>query len=302
MADKKKGTPETNANINLDTDPHAYFEQTLKRHGYGFHYSVLSEIHQRFNTLMWGVAADEFPISVGGRSTRIDFVLRHVSFTRKLFMVCECKRVNPAYSDWYFLKKPPFGHDLETINAIFEIVNRINPKEDLIQSRIFDFIFQHNLYHLGMEVKTGEKGDRWGPSRDAIEKASTQVCMGSNGLVNYLQENPRILDNPPVANQSHQYVIVPTIFTTARLLCSDLDLSKADFETGDVNVDGVSFEEKPWIFYQYHQSPELRHAARKPDGQDTLRKSLHQEYVRTICIVNPTGISRFLAHRMWWSA
>ena len=70
--------------------------KVLNRHGYGFHYSVL----QRIGGLRrsgWRFEVAEMPVEVQGMSTRIDFILRR--FNTHLYLLAECKRVNPALSN-----------------------------------------------------------------------------------------------------------------------------------------------------------------------------------------------------------
>jgi hypothetical protein len=42
------------------------------------------------------------PVSVGGKDTHVDFVLR----THEAFLVAECKRANPALANWCFARAP----------------------------------------------------------------------------------------------------------------------------------------------------------------------------------------------------
>jgi hypothetical protein len=54
------------------------FNNQLDRHGYGFHYSVLSwaeELNTRRGASQWVFEVCEFPVAVQGIGTRIDFIL-----------------------------------------------------------------------------------------------------------------------------------------------------------------------------------------------------------------------------------
>src|SRR5437016_2231746 len=87
------------------------FEITLNRHGYGFQYSVLklaSELYKQ-NQSAWFFEVAEFPVEVQQAGTRIDFILRRSNrFVGglPLFMLAECKRANPALSNWCFARAP----------------------------------------------------------------------------------------------------------------------------------------------------------------------------------------------------
>src|SRR5579885_3410041 len=79
----------------------AGFRKALDSHGYGFQYAVLQrakELHK--TTSPWYPVVPEFGVEAKGRDTRIDFVLGTRGMT--LFLVCECKRANPAIANWCF--------------------------------------------------------------------------------------------------------------------------------------------------------------------------------------------------------
>ena len=83
------------------------FMKVLNLHGYGFHYSVLklaSELYANGSS-KWFFEAAEFPVQVQGLGTRIDFVLQHVD-SPSFYLLAECKRVNPALSNWCFARAP----------------------------------------------------------------------------------------------------------------------------------------------------------------------------------------------------
>lgn len=68
MTNKNKETNETNFNPDNDLSTER-FDLVLKRHGFGFHYSVLNEINRIFNAhghigSAWGLSADEFPVDL----------------------------------------------------------------------------------------------------------------------------------------------------------------------------------------------------------------------------------------------
>lgn len=85
--------------------------KVLNRHGYGFHYAVLRnayELHANGKS-RWFFEAAEFPVSVGGFDTRIDFILRSQDPSDiywDCFLIAECKRVDPALSNWCFVRTP----------------------------------------------------------------------------------------------------------------------------------------------------------------------------------------------------
>jgi hypothetical protein len=85
------------------------FAKVLNRHGYGFQFSVLKKADElrKQGRSMWRLEACEFPVEVQGAGTRVDFVLErgdHGSRRRPLYMLAECKRANPALSNWCFVR------------------------------------------------------------------------------------------------------------------------------------------------------------------------------------------------------
>lgn len=82
------------------------YRKVLNRHGYAFQYSVIrfAEDLYRQNQSEWINEAAEFPVSVRNMQTRIDFILRKSK--PPVYLVAECKRVNPAFSNWCFADSP----------------------------------------------------------------------------------------------------------------------------------------------------------------------------------------------------
>src|SRR5215475_4091880 len=94
--------------------------KTLNEHGYGFQYAALQKVRELFDSgkSSFRVEGSEFPVAVGpdeNSNTKIDFVAErlgkmpaHTDKGRgpKIFLLAECKRANPAYSDWCFIKAP----------------------------------------------------------------------------------------------------------------------------------------------------------------------------------------------------
>ena len=113
-----------------------------------------------------------------------------------------------------------------------------------------------NIYHLGIEVKSSEKGNPCDKGRGAIEEAATQVMRCTNGFVEFFKRSDR-------ARQEKKRVqLLPVIFTTARIWVSQANLGDADLLTGKLNLTQFPAEERPWVFLHYSQSPGLKHSLR----------------------------------------
>src|SRR5579872_5212238 len=82
------------------------FENRLNRHGYSFQYAVINKAKEAFEqgASAWGFMVAEFPVQSPEKDTRIDFILKHTR--NPIHMVAECKRANPALSNWCFVKAP----------------------------------------------------------------------------------------------------------------------------------------------------------------------------------------------------
>ena len=92
---------------------------------------------------------------------------------------------------------------------------------------------------------------------------------------------------------------LPVIFTTAKLWVCDYDISEADIESGKVNLGEAKLEERKWLFYQYAQSPDLKHPYSFTGLESDMSHILYADYTRTIPIVNSEGIKDFLSYSFW---
>lgn len=158
-----------------------------------------------------------------------------------------------------------------------------------------------DVYRLGIEVKgEGKGGGHYG--RGALKDATAQVFRGMNGFVAFamdrLKEGNRSLFTKDGTGRTYA-AFMPVIFTTARLLVSSVDLSKADLQSGNVDVGGLQLEEKNWLLYQYAQSPDLKHSYRISSERHDIADMLYFDYTRTVLIVNAAGIQDFLSNS-WW--
>lgn|GEM_PF-6855316 len=98
------------------------FEKILDSHGYGFQYSVLNLAHDLTckGISRWIIESVEFPVEVQGAGTRIDFILRLDGTNLPTFLLAECKKANPALSDWCFARAPYIQKDRSREYAILE--------------------------------------------------------------------------------------------------------------------------------------------------------------------------------------
>src|SRR5437867_2805939 len=87
------------------------FVNAVNRQGYAFQFAVLEKAKQLLASgdSSFGFEVSEFPVQIRGAHTRIDFVL--LKRDGKLRLVSECKRANPALSNWCFARAPYVRRD-----------------------------------------------------------------------------------------------------------------------------------------------------------------------------------------------
>ncbi len=266
---------------------------SLARHGYGFQYAVtkMAADLSRADRSPWILPVLEFPVEVRGSGTRIDIIFQHK--VANALLVCECKRVNPAYSDWCFVRQPKFIDGL--IDRIsYEIL--IKTSEGDVLSSLSDPMGESQVYHLAQEVRSSEKGDSKGQGKGMIEEAATQVLRGTNGLARFFHERPEYMPAKNLYGDRGEVRLIPVIFTTARLWTSQIDLSESELASGILKKKDRELMEVDYLYYVYHQSPGLKHdVPQKETGSSMkdLSDALRQEYTRAITIVGASGAERF---------
>ena len=92
---------------------------------------------------------------------------------------------------------------------------------------------------------------------------------------------------------------LPVVITTAKLWATDTDISLASTETGEIEDASVSVNPMKWLWYQYPQSPGLKHSAPNNFCSHDLREILYHEFVRPIAIARPDGLDELLSASMW---
>jgi len=208
-------------------------------------------------------------------------------------MLVECKRVNPALSNWCFIKAPFPPKNFRLANLMYETLLR--SKSGYTSTTVEQISGAREVFHIGLEVKSDQKGDPIGGKREAIEDAATQVLRGQNGFIEFVSQRPEILPD------RSKISFLPVIFTTAQLYFSRVNLSSSSLENGKVDLSEHSLEKIDWLLYDYNQSPGLKHPV-SPDERDSkLTNILYNEYTRSIAVVSVDGISDFLisTSRYW---
>jgi hypothetical protein len=266
------------------------FNIALNEQGYGFQYSVLKRAQDLFRAKQseWAFEAAEFPVEIQQYGTRVDFVLKHFNST-PYFILAECKRANPAFSDWCFAYAPYYRRNRSKPIFVMEHAELDMNKTMRSRAAIINVHEGPKPYQIAIEIKSDKKGDKAGKPKGAIEEAATQVCRALNGIMEIFMKNPRFLELRTTID------LMPVIFTTAQIWVSDVDLSGANLRTGEMDISQSKLQRANWLIYQYHTSPGLKHAVPSVNKSAGLGQLMEQEYVRMIPVVCSEGIDDFLA-------
>jgi len=269
----------------------------LNLNGYGFQYSVINYIKSLYDEKKspWYFEVSEFPVQVNNNSVHIDFILRKTA--SNFFLLAECKRANPAYSNWCFLKSP--------FNSRKNLIREPIVREELVfdktinlppHTRIGTNHISKDLYRLYFEIKTDNKGES-GPGKGQINEAITQIMRGQNGLINYFVSHIENNDNFPIGRTDsfQSSAFFPVIFTTANIFVSDQDISHTDLSTGTLSSLSGDLQEREWIYLQYNQSSNISHSHGGYENTKSLSEALFYESTRTVAIVSAKGLDKFLS-------
>jgi hypothetical protein len=271
------------------------FAKALNQNGYSFQHAVIKLIHTMPpNKSGWELVAPEYSAQVKGFDTRIDLVCNRLVGrigSNTMVLLGECKRANPAFSNWLFAKTPLLDR-LGSRPQLQIEGYKLNKETQAGESILFSNPSSKDIYHIAVECKTDKNGDMGGQTKGVIEAAATQIMKGLNGLVELYHQKPGLLCNDATN------LFLPVIFTTANLFTTDIDISSANIETGDIEAKYLKPVEKNWLIYQYNLSPGIKHSIQANKPANTLEEILTQEYVRSIPIVNSKGIPDFLT----WSS
>lgn len=274
----------------------------LNVHGYAFQNAVLKTAENLFDEKIspWVFEVAEFPVAVNGRQLHIDFILRNKH--EQSYFIAECKRCDPAISNWCFVKAPYVSRNLS--NSGERIVREYIFKSrdsNIIRTGLQWIDRTSDVYRLSFELKCREKGEGL-YGRGQIKDAIAQVLLGLNGMIEFgvdaMKKGRRNLFKED--NRGNLYAsFIPVIFTTAKLWVCDYDLSTADLESGKVNLAETELKERNWVFYQYAQSPDLKHAYSAAGQESDIAHILYIDFTRTIPIVNASGIKEFFSNSFW---
>lgn len=272
--------------------------KVLNSHGHGFHYAVMRRGEQLFEAKRsrWLLVGAEYPVVVGDSSTHIDFVYGTETGAFRTYLVGECKRADPARARWCFAPAPYAWRDWNSDDVFFDELTCERNSYGLTHvgravSTAAGSLLNKRICHIGVELKTGAKGDGTSHGR-SIDEAISQVLRGVSGLLTAVRG--------PAGQryESAQRIrFVPAIFTTAELWVTDADLGAADLRTGELPP-GVTAAKQGWIWFTHNRSPMISAGGQaRPaiTNLDDLARRLRLDFARSIAIVSPDGLDAFLS-------
>jgi len=242
----------------------------------------------------WLPWVPELPVEVQDTHTRIDFMYGN---NRGFYLLFECKRSNPAVSNWCFARTL-FTSPHRLFSAAYA-ESIVDIGQGVLRSNIQEVSQSDKLYQIALDVKSHARGDSDSKGRGQIEDAATQVCRHLNGFVEFYHRHSTLMQKQRPEGK-RRIVLVPVILTTARLWTTEFDLSTSNPETGRIDIENFTVREVPWLWYQYHQSPGLKHSSpTNYQHSGEIEDILFYEFVRPIAIVTPQGLEEFMCSAMW---
>lgn len=273
-------------------DPVLY-RQAMREHGHAFHYAVIAAIERasRENGLGWRFMASEVPLSLNGDEVHADFIFQNGA----RFLIGECKRVNPAYSEWLFGRTRYTTAGKPTLATVEELFAP-SPQVARPHVRPKEVAHAELTYQVGISVKTQKKGEGCVSDRTAIEECVKQVSRAAGGFSELCADNIGLL------GPGLHAVMVPAIFTTSSLCVCNRDVELSDLATGELSPD-ATFSRRPWLWFQRGLNPTLRaHLGGRYVCEEAPTWSAYfaRSSVRSVAIVNAGGIEHFLSHLDQW--
>lgn len=278
-------------------------QTVLNRHGYSFQYSLMRKFVdlRESSKSMWLPIGAEFPVDLHNETTHIDFV--QINAFGRVYMIVECKRSDPAKANWCFVKTPYTWEDSDDSHIQFDkiSINAIDDPRPLISySTVHKNSPNVPVTNLGIELRTGQKGDGTGnSSRSSINDAISQVLRGSSGFINHFQQNLGKHGKFKIDKSHLSAVFLPVIFTTAQLWITDSNIGTADLATGYLPKDAVAARKVDWLWFNHNRSKNLSVQDLRFSMPDSNYMSKHYyEFVRSVAIVGPDGVEDFLRRNM----
>lgn len=287
--------------------------QLLNAHGLAFQQSVIRLLSSTFKTndIPLYYCTQEFPVSVGNETSRIDLVF--ASRNRSIYFLGECKRSDPRCAHWFFFRSGDHSSEATPNQIMLEQVSfqRRRGKAEgssVVSASGAAIRSAWPIYSIACEGNQREPLKKQvGKAGQSIEAACSQLSVGISGFVEHLSHIFSRDGLMPVIQ------LLPVLFTTATLWTSDADISDAEYASGTLNNLSPALRQVPWLLYEYTLSPGVKHMLSwtaypageypgwlGPHTHDFLLQALdleatsRGEFRRTVAVVRPEGLLGFL--------
>lgn len=237
----------------------------------------------------WRFVAANLPVTAQGKVAYLDFVLSH--WDSRTYLLAKCVLPAPEHPNWCFLRAP-FTHRRRSERIVVEYAKlgdggRVHPSASYIHTST-------DLFHVTLEVGSGQLEGKGQEQPRTFERAAARVSLGLSGLLHLFSTNAQFFPpEPRYFEQVRTFSFLPVIFTTANIWTSDVDLRTADLGQGRVDLSETKLHKQSWVLYQHSASPLLRHTLAFEEQAKTLEELVEREYVRTVPVVNPSGMEDF---------
>lgn len=299
----------------MDQELQEILFNALNEHGFLFQEKCAQEIQCSTNT-GWSLHVTEHPVSLKGKDTRIDIVIRDESSAEncEVYGLIECKRVDPQYKCWLFGKsmyEAPVPAKAQIIKVEMK-ERRYRRQRNLLAGPVqyvpiripFD-IDAHLIDNWWVEVNLKPSRNKRISEPQPIEDAFHQICTGIGGLAAE-QERQRVrtlgdCDENISEPTDFEVYLVPIIITTAPLYVAGYDISDVDVKTGNIDKSKVKFshckaEPEPvnWVMVDYRAGASVTPDELYRNFHGTEPVDLEPYNRRSIFVVNSSHICDFL--------
>lgn len=269
----------------------------LNEQGYLFQESCEYALKKSEKVTMWEVKASEYPVSLQGKDTKVDIVLRwKITDLPEFYALVECKRADPSYTYWLFgAPGLPFGSALCSTLG-FECRETRSDRPYQAKCLVTQLQFGVNTYGAKSWLEAKRSAGRRTSTPQNIENAFVQVLKGVGG---FAQEQ---LNQRTKSRELFKTFFVPVVVTTAELYVAYYETENIDLSTGKISKDKVLFgpkgqpaEEVEWVLVDYGVGENV---APKPipEGHQGVNPAKLQEYkTRSIFVVNSKSLVSFFS-------
>lgn len=277
-----------------------YFRRVLNAHGYPFQFAVIrrAQVLRQLQYSKWVFESSEIPVGTSGRSTHVDFVFRDYrgrdnGAFPNLYLIAECKRVDPSKAIWCFVRNPyPMRNAAESSHPVqFDrIISKVGEER-----YVKDGLIKHwgsSVFELPFQLRSSQPNDPLSPlARSPINDAAYQVLLGQQGFISHLTSLKGVHEQEQMRREN---VFVPVVFTTAELFVSDVDLGDSDIYSGEITKDLKSMQKVNWLWYNYRRPSDLGISLEEHGRDLTHYDRYFAFFTRSIAFVSVSGIDEFL--------